>query len=455
MSTSSSSPTSSSLTRGATDLRKTRFGLIVLTAMVSTSFNYIWVADHVSRSAAALKFSGSMFTGEDQHRGAERNQFVLLTRNDIEESVDGQKTKYNAGEDGSSDETRPRSSSEWKGLANTWPTKPMKEAICDEVEAGSLRVPSFIIPGSQKAGTSALYELLSMHPHVVSSRKFEVHFFDFKLKKYRKVDPESVSDEDICKHRRAYQHHFDYQSMQNWTENGTKITTFEKTPRYLCHSYIPAFVKLVVPWTKILIILRNPVDRAYSQWKMSASRLAKDPTFPSFETSISLTIDRLKKIGLSTAPTLKQFRDNNYTEEDFELPANQTLLRRKIDDLVGGKLMTEYIPRGFYAQQIMPWMDYFKYGQDLKIIRYEKLQEDRPGVFRDILKFIDVDLDAWTMDDEVFKRDFRPVSVKGEKANQRMDNTTRQYLEKFYRPYNDELAVLLGDEFRDAWPSSI
>jgi Sulfotransferase domain len=442
----SSSPSSS--TRRATDLKKQRFGMSVLAAMIITSFNYIcvskfWVADQISLSAEASKNAGLLFMREDKNRRTEQTPFVLGTH-DIEETVEGQMENRDAVKD----EKKPRSSPEWKGLAELWPTKQMSEAICDEIELGSLRVPSFIIPGTQKAGTSALFALLSMHPQVVSSRKFEVHFFDYKLKEYKGKDPESVSDEDICEQRRAYQHHSDFQLM-NVTENGTKIATFEKTPRYLCYSYIPAYVKRIVPWTKILIILRNPVDRAYSHWKMDASRFADDTDFPSFEDSVSLTINRLKEIGMSKAPTLEQFRDNHYTEEAFELPANQTLMRRKTDGVGGEKFMTQYIPRGFYAQQIIPWMDHFKYGKDLKIIKYEKLQQDLPRVFRDILNFIDVDPDAWAMDDEVFKRDFRPVSVKIQKSHQKLDNTTRAYLEKFFKPYNDQLAVLLGEEFRD------
>ena len=451
MATSVSSSPSSSVRR-ATDLKKLRFGMIVLAAMIITSFNYIcaskfWVADQIRLSAEASKNAGLLLMREDKHRRTEQKPFVLGTH-DVEETVEGQMENRYAGQDDSSDETRQQSSQEWKGLAYLWPTKQMREAICDKIALGSLRVPSFIIPGSQKAGTSALYALLSMHPQVVSSRKFEVHFFDYKLKEYKAKDPESVSDEDICEQRRAYQYYSDFQ-LQNWTDNGTKIATFEKTPRYLCYSYIPAYVKRIVPWTKALIILRNPVDRAYSHWKMDASRFADDPDFPSFEESVALTINRLKEIGLSSAPTLEQFRKNHYTEEAFELPANQTLLRRKIDGVGGGKFMTQYIPRGLYAQQIIPWMDHFKYGKDLKIIKYEKLQQNLPNVFRDILKFIDVDPDAWTMNDEVFKRDFRPVSVKGQKSYQQLDNTTRAYLEKFFKPYNDQLAVLLGEEFRD------
>jgi len=346
-----------------------------------------------------------------------------------------------------------------KGMAYSWPTKTMKEASCGQDE---LRVPTFIVPGSQKAGTSAIYELLSMHPHAVPSRKFEVHFFDYKLNGYRGRHPESVSDEDICERRRAYQKHFDVEKVQSMIAAGeeNKIATFEKTPRYLCYTHIPGYVKRIAPWTKILITLRNPVDRAYSQWKMNASRMRDDPNFPSFEKFVAYNVEQLKDLGLSKAPTLKQFRRNEYNNEDFELPAGQTLMQRKLDlsdfnttPREKRKILLEEIPRGFYAQQIVNWLDYFEYGKEMKIIQYEKLQEDKPGVFRDILNFIDVDAGAWEVDDEVFTLDYRPVEL-GEKAKQDLDNTTRAYLEHFYKPYNDELADLLGEEWRGIWDSS-
>lgn len=62
-----------------------------------------------------------------------------------------------------------------RGLAYSWPTfNNMTEAECGQESIDALRVPTFIVPGAQKAGTSAIYKLLNMHPHVVSSRKFEV-----------------------------------------------------------------------------------------------------------------------------------------------------------------------------------------------------------------------------------------------------------------------------------------
>ena len=444
-----------SKTRETLRWRGRRIGLFMVAVMAPAYLNFtgesrFWTVDQRSSRAAVHDYSG-LIEADDPHRGGDLRPLYIST-NTVKNALDRQRENVLGGKE--TTKIHPP-------LADSWPIKRMREAVCNQKELDALRVPSFIIAGSQKAGTSALYTLLRMHPHVVSSRKFEVHFFDHRLSEYRGRDPASVSVEEICERRRAYQKYFDIQMLPNLTQGTTtKIASFEKTPRYICYSYIPGFVKRITPWTKILMILRNPVDRAYSQWKMDASRMRGDPSFPSFETSMSLTVDRLKELGMSNAPSLEQFRNKAYKEEDFQLPINQTLLERhryagdgNNDTLEKLHVLTKDIPRGFYAQQIMFWLDYFEYGKDMKIIQYEELQKDRPGVFRDILKFVDVDPDAWAMADEVFKLDFRPVSVFGKQANQNMDGTTRKYLEKFYKPYNDELASLLGEDFRGIWNS--
>lgn len=438
-----------------------------------------------SAVVAAVFFAGLNFVGE-------RIAYHHVRRSASVEDYFVLHTILSTTDDGPSEEQRPHpSTNEWaqqalsrqkaiqlnehqswdgikvrkqcNGLACAWPIKNMTGAMCEHDEQNALRIPTFIVPGSQKAGTSAIYELLNMHPHVVSSQKFEAHFFDYELHRLRHKKPDSIHDEDICELRRDYQEYFNIQEIQEKMDSGAvnKIATFEKTPRYLCYTHIPAFVKRIAPWTKILIILRNPVERAYSHWKMYASRRRKDPTYPSFDTVVSENIERMRELGLSKAPTLEQFRNNDYLDEDFQLPQSQSLMRRKLDvsdfnftPREKRILLLEHLPRGFYAQHIVFWLDYFKYGKEMKIVQYEKLQEDRPGVFRDILNFIDVDPDAWEVDEDVFKVDYRPVKVKGKKAKQGLDNTTRVYLENFYKPYNDELADLLGEEWRGVWDSS-
>ena len=74
-------------------------------------------------------------------------------------------------------------------------------------------------------------------------------------------------------------------------------------------------MKLIAPWTKILIILRNPVDRAFSNWKLTYQTLGIK-TRP-FEKILKTEVEHLQQFGLSTAPLLGAVDDDN---SSFDIP---------------------------------------------------------------------------------------------------------------------------------------
>ena len=100
------------------------------------------------------------------------------------------------------------------------------------------RLPTFLIVGAQKSGTTLLAALLDAHPQ--ASCALEPHFFR-------------------CNFDRGegwYRSHF----------TGTTPVVGEKTPEYLHHSEAPARMAAVVPEAKLIAILRDPVARAYSHY---------------------------------------------------------------------------------------------------------------------------------------------------------------------------------------------
>jgi len=115
--------------------------------------------------------------------------------------------------------------------------------------------------------------------------------------------------------------------------------------------------------------------------------------------------------------------------------------------------------RGLYAQQVANWMNNnFTVGgenNNLLILRYEQFQADKVGVLNDILTFIGLPPTAGKMfDDSILNSNLDPVacpSCKQFSQGMVMKNSTRAYLERLYRPYNDELADLLGEEWRGVW----
>lgn len=109
--------------------------------------------------------------------------------------------------------------------------------------------PSFIILGAQKAGTTALFQMLSDHPALIPPRKKELDHFNV--------------DEDYAKGMDHYLSNFPLRSVSR------ERTTFEASPAYLYHaSKVAPRLKLNLPSVSCVIILRDPVQRAFSAWTM-------------------------------------------------------------------------------------------------------------------------------------------------------------------------------------------
>ncbi len=110
-------------------------------------------------------------------------------------------------------------------------------------------LPSFIIVGARKAGTSALFNMVAAHPDVLAPQIKELHFFN-RDEEYRNGLP-------------YYQVQFPL--PEGW---GRGKRTFEASVGYLQHPEVPQRIKWMLPEAHIVAILREPVSRAYSDWNM-------------------------------------------------------------------------------------------------------------------------------------------------------------------------------------------
>src|SRR5579863_6754349 len=130
-----------------------------------------------------------------------------------------------------------------------------KNVLQKAVRAASSRIrllPDFMIIGTQKGGTTSLYNYLIDHPNISSIFKKEPHFFDFNF--YKGVS--------------WYRAHFPSLLEKYYSErvHGQKFITGEASPYYLYHPLVPQRIKETMPtaYTKFIVLLRNPIDRAYS-----------------------------------------------------------------------------------------------------------------------------------------------------------------------------------------------
>src|SRR5579885_2674785 len=113
-------------------------------------------------------------------------------------------------------------------------------------------LPDFIIIGTQRGGTTSLYAYLGQHPQIAPAVIKEVHFFDNNYERgvgwYRTQFPFLI-EKSIAKNI----------GQQNFI-------TGEASPYYLFHPHVPERAAKVVPGAKLIVLLRNPIDRAYSHY---------------------------------------------------------------------------------------------------------------------------------------------------------------------------------------------
>jgi len=119
-------------------------------------------------------------------------------------------------------------------------------------------LPTFLIIGSQKAGTTALYRVLRDHPQVTMARKKEVHFF-IHDRLYRRGMP-------------RYERFF-------WGGKPDSLAIGEVTPGYICYPQVPERIHRSLPGARLVLTVRHPVERAHSQYWYARRHLTEPLTF--------------------------------------------------------------------------------------------------------------------------------------------------------------------------------
>ena len=195
----------------------------------------------------------------------------------------------------------------------------------------------FVIVGAQKSGTTALAEFLSQHPDIAMSDPKEVHLFDA----HDFVDT-SMEQIDI-KYQPAFLH-----------AKPSQIRG-EATPVYLFFPEIAGQLGRYNPALRLIVLLRNPVDRAYSHYLMEFER--------GNETKAFLRALMLEKKRLQQDPDPRaensEFRQHSYRSRGLysrqlaglyqEFPGSQVLVIHA-DDLL--RKHEEIIKRVFAFLQV-------------------------------------------------------------------------------------------------------
>src|SRR5215470_4416040 len=127
-------------------------------------------------------------------------------------------------------------------------------------------LPTFLIIGAQRCGTTSLFKAIAEHPAVVPPTFHKgVHYFDINY-------PRGID---------WYQGHFPTRFAGRRATAGLDVppATGESSPYYLHHPAAPARIAAALPDVKLIALLRDPVERAFSAYKHEVARGFEDQPF--------------------------------------------------------------------------------------------------------------------------------------------------------------------------------
>ncbi len=269
----------------------------------------------------------------------------------------------------------------------------------------SLReLPDFVIIGAKRGGTTSLFRYLSEHPCVVPNfpRRLKVkgiHFFDTN---YHRGVP-------------WYRSHFASGLYRRRVERRSmhRAVCGESSPYYLFHPHAPRRAAETIPEAKLIVLLRNPVDRAYSHYRERARHGVETLTF---EEAIEREPERL-------AGEIERIRE----DERYMSFAHEHL---------------SYLSQSCYLESLQRWLKCFPRERVL-ILLSEDLYSDPAATYARTLEFLDL-------------RPHEPRAFEAYNyvSSSPMDPRTRERLVEQFRTHNRRLAEYLGMDL-SGWEAEV
>ena len=257
------------------------------------------------------------------------------------------------------------------------------------ITASSRVLPDFIIIGSMKCGTTSLYYDICEHPCTIAAAYDEIGFFDSNfhlgLNWYRSMFPTKRRIEDIRR------------------KEGVAITG-EDTPFYFWNPVAAKRIQKLLPNIKLITILRNPIDRAYSEYQ---DLVSSESNSPSFETFIENEINTRRKDS------------SLITEENFEV-FNQK---------------NSYLLKGIYVDQLKIWAGLFPKEQ-IFTLSTENLNSEPITALESVFQYLNLP-------------DYKIKNTQRQKQKKYvpMNSQTRKILIEFFKPHNERLFKFIGKKF--------
>jgi hypothetical protein len=245
------------------------------------------------------------------------------------------------------------------------------------------RLPDFIIGGAPRSGTTWLYELLNRHPRVYMARP-------------SKPEPKFFLVDQIYEKGLSYYCHW-------FADAAPDQLAGEKTTNYLESPVAARRIRKHLPKVKLIFILRDPVERAYSNYLWSRMNGLEHEEF-----LVALDLEE---------------------KREFELPDPLRFARPHA-----------YFGRGQYSELLRPYFDLFAREQIL-CLRFEDLIEDRDALIAKLAGFLNIEPRP---QDDALLGIVNPAAG----SNFAMPGAARRRLAAAYVEPNRRLARLLGHGFK-------
>ena len=253
-------------------------------------------------------------------------------------------------------------------------------------------LPDFIIAGAQKSGTTSLWAYLCEHPDVAPPLTKEMSFFDVNFQRGLNW----------------YRMHFPLQSsVRRQNAAGGRLLTGESSAYYMFHPLSPQRIAASLPGVKIILLLRNPVSRAFSHYQLKLRR--RQETL-SFEDAIAAEAERL------AGEHEKIVEDPNYYSAAHD--------------------RFSYLARGIYVDQIRRWQEHFSPDR-LLILESGEFFRHTSEVYVRVLDFLGL-------------RRWEPAQYGNRfpgKYSDKLSDSTRLRLIEYFAPHNERLYTHLGTRF--------
>lgn len=252
-------------------------------------------------------------------------------------------------------------------------------------------LPSIVIVGAQKAGTTQLYANLVRHPQLFGGTRKELHYFS--------------------KHSRWprawYQSRFPLQSHLDSVSG----ICLEASPSYMPSAKAIRRMHVLLPNSLVIAVLRDPVARAFSHYQHEKTRRRETRSFP-------IAVD-------------ESLQQNSRFTPEFGGATS-----------AGDQPLTNYVARGYYALQLESIFEFYP-RERVVIIDSADLFADTNAVCQAIFKRIGLD-PIEIRSEKIYNRGYYRETI---------DPVAAQRLREHYLPYDELLCELLGRRF--GWMNTI